>query len=818
VLEHRYGAVLLGCLLTGDPLPELGDDATPVSVQFQASVVSPVDDLLVVGRTPDGGERRVSIGVRRAPTLTGSDEASAQLLASYLRIVTSSWEEVLAGRWRLCLAVASPNAAVQQLGALAEIARACGDDAAFRAEVARPRRTNAHVRTRLPHVDALVAAALAGISAGNVGTGELTWRLLWSLRTRELRLEGADQTDRTHAVGSLRPITGDRTVAAADQLFSRLAELASGYAPAGAVVTTQRLLGDLSGTPLRIPPPAAGPDAAPRPSRGRPVAAWDARNLGVHRAITADPALGEAVPELTTYVPRAHDGRVRRLLAAPEKPVMVVLVGGSSTGKTRAAFEAVRALLPGWPLFRPADPDELLGCLRSDAVGPRAVLWLNELQTFLRDEPEVGAALRRLLAGDGPVAVIGTMWPLFWKELTSPPADGEPDVTHQARELLQSAERVDVPEAFTGDDLAALRRVRAADRRLAAAAEAAGGDGKVIQVLAGGPELVQRYEHPADAEDRFGRAVLTAAMDARRLGYASLMGTALLEQTAPAYLDPSDRAGAPADWFTTGLGHATRTVRGIAAVTRQRDRPGVGPPDGYLLHDYLYQYAWSARRGVLIPAVMWEALTAHACRLADRIRLAQEAQRRGLYRYAVELARPAAEAGEGTAMRMLAVRLGEAGHAREAEEWMRRAAEAGDTYAVQVEAKRHDEQGDREGADAILRGAAAPGDTSAILTLAARLDEAGHGDEAEQLLVEAADAGDVVVMQRLVERLDEAGQGEAAEEWLRRAVEAGDSFAMEQLADRLDKADRPAAPRRGRRAIARAGRPRARGLAARHGQ
>jgi hypothetical protein len=269
-LEHRYGAVLLACLLTGDPVPELGDNATPVSVQFQASVVSPVDDLLVVGRTPDGGERRVSIGVRRAPTLTGSDEASALLLASYLRIVTSSWGEVQAGQWRLCLAVASPNAAVQQLGALAGIARGCGDDAAFRAEVARPGRTNWHVRARLLRVDALVAAMLAGIGAGDVGAAELTWRLLSSLRTRELRLEGADRTDRTYAVGRLRPITGDRTAAAADQLFSRLAELASGYAPAGAVVTAQDLLRDRSGTPLRISPPAAGPGAAPRASLGRP--------------------------------------------------------------------------------------------------------------------------------------------------------------------------------------------------------------------------------------------------------------------------------------------------------------------------------------------------------------------------------------------------------------------------------------------------------------------------------------------------------------------------------------------------------------------
>src|SRR5438132_13806421 len=98
VLEHRYGAILLANLLVGDPVPGLGDDAMPISVRFQASAFSPVDDLLVVGRTPDDSERRISIGVRRAPALVTSDEASAHLLASYVRVVTDHWEELQAGR------------------------------------------------------------------------------------------------------------------------------------------------------------------------------------------------------------------------------------------------------------------------------------------------------------------------------------------------------------------------------------------------------------------------------------------------------------------------------------------------------------------------------------------------------------------------------------------------------------------------------------------------------------------------------------------------------------------------------------------------
>ncbi|GAA4473031.1 hypothetical protein GCM10023170_093600 [Phytohabitans houttuyneae] len=251
MLEHRYGATLLSCLLSGNPAPELGDDATLESVTFQASGISPVDDLVVAGRSPDGGERRVSIGVRRAPALVRSDHASAELLTSYVRIVAEHWPAVRAGRWRLALAVASPNPAVHQLRELTVIARAVGDEAAFRAEVARPGRTNDDVRGRLVHIDALVTKAAGRIHVDGVELGELTWRLLLALYTRELRLEGGDETDRTVAVGQLRAVVVDDVVTPPHLLFPRLAELAARYAPSGAHVTESVLRRDLSGTPLR---------------------------------------------------------------------------------------------------------------------------------------------------------------------------------------------------------------------------------------------------------------------------------------------------------------------------------------------------------------------------------------------------------------------------------------------------------------------------------------------------------------------------------------------------------------------------------------
>jgi WD40 repeat protein len=246
-LEHRYGALLLGHLLLGDPVPELGDDVVPIEVRFQHVASSPVDDLIVVGRTPDGAQRQVSIGVRRAPKVTASDAATARLLTAYLRVVTEHWDEVQAGRWRLALATASPNPAMKQVRELAVLARGQPGDVAFRDAVARPGRVGTLVRSRLGHLDALVAKAAAHAQISSVPEGELTWRLLHALWVRELRLEGGEASDQTGVIRRLQALVPNNDASGARALYSALDELCGEYAPSAAAVTEpmlrQRLFG-----------------------------------------------------------------------------------------------------------------------------------------------------------------------------------------------------------------------------------------------------------------------------------------------------------------------------------------------------------------------------------------------------------------------------------------------------------------------------------------------------------------------------------------------------------------------------------------------
>ena len=181
---------------------------------------------------------------------------------------------------------------------------------------------------------------------------------------------------------------------------------------------------------------------------------------------------------------------------------IAVLVGGSSTGKTRACWEAlgllreqaraVAAVAPDRPvppgggaaraaLDRPADR----GVAERGPVLPRrAAGGLGE---------RVAAGLRELLRDPAraPVLVLATLWPQFWDRAHRPPRGGRADPHAQARELLAGRD-ITVPAAFTADQLRQLPTP--ADPRLALAAEAAE-DGQVIQFLAGAPELMARYRN-----------------------------------------------------------------------------------------------------------------------------------------------------------------------------------------------------------------------------------------------------------------------------------------------------------------------------------
>ena len=398
---------------------------------------------------------------------------------------------------------------------------------------------------------------------------------------------------------------------------------------------------------------ATGPEAylawAALPARGVPVHGrvarlWDPVELGVHRVIGGGP--------MSAYVRRPHDDLLLALLD-PAVPAsrLVVVRGGSSTGKTRAAWEAVLAQLADWQLDYPLDPAALSERLK-DGIPARTVLWLGELRQYA--DADGGAAMLGRLAdflrGEGHL-LITTVWPQQWATYTAAaradaaPADPAgtagrllaplPELTGQDPATIDRARGgvIDVPAEFTPADLRAA--ACAGDRMLAeaaAAAASAGQAGQVTQYLAGVPNLLDRYE--GRGGDPYGQAVITAAIDATRLGHASLLPAALLQDAAVGYLADEERTKDIALWRDSALAWATAELKGAVRALQPIPPPSGTGVAGHRVADYLDQHGRRTRQDQLGKPSLWDALTAHTTSVGDLTRLGAAAQDRGLYRHA----------------------------------------------------------------------------------------------------------------------------------------------------------------------------------------
>lgn len=537
-----------------------------------------------------------------------------------------------------------------------------------------------------------------------------------------------------------------------------------------------------------------------RPEGAVRVREAKARRLGVHASIQIEPG-AETLPP---YIPRDLDAELRTVVAAAAADGgMVVLTGSSSVGKTRALFEAVRAAVPEWWLVHPADAPAVRAL--AERPSPRTVVWVDELQRYM-DQPGglPAAAVRRLL--DAGMLVVGTLWPEDYATRTALRVDGQSDPQAEDRALLGLARVIDVAAAFTPTERQRAEMLVSDPRiELALSSMTVG----VTQVLAAGPELIRRWEN-APAGHSYGQAVITAALDARRVGAHAPLTADFLSAAAQSYLSTSRRALAPPDWFNQAIRYATQPVHGAAACL-EPVAAGMGKVAGYVTADYLHQHARASRRTVAVPDAVWRALVDHH-QADDLFRIASNAERRGrsseaiaLYRrfaqteaeshsVAVEVAdvlvaanqtdealavlRPQGHIERGSVAHLATV-LTEHGRVDEAVAALRIQADEGNEMAAQCLAqllaaeRRLDEL--KERADA--------GDSAAAWRLAFVLTADGHADQA--IAVMPQEFSDERAACRLSKLLIEGGRVNDALAILRQAASAGGRNATVMLAGQL---------------------------------
>ena len=425
------------------------------------------------------------------------------------------------------------------------------------------------------------------------------------------------------------------------------------------------------------------------------------------------------------------------------------------------------------------------------------VLWLDEIQHYFGGQQGLAAGvLRELLNAPDPVVIVATLWPDRYADYTALPAHGMDDGDDRysrERQLLGLADVIRISPDFTEAETARARAASIGDRRLQVALGSP--DYGLTQILAGGPQLVERWEDAKTAAPH-AWAVLTAALDAARLGARAPLSAGLLRSAAQDYSTPEQKADASGDWFDKAREYATKKLHGATAPLRPFGDE-MGKTAGYTVADYLLQHAIRIRRTEPVPASTWNALLEHIQAPGDARRLGHSAASRLLYLYAIPFYRRAidagdhdaaydladllvrcgdvdglralADAGTGPAVNRLDAMLAERGEIDE----LRARADSGDTRAEDLLIRELAERGDLDA----LRVRADAGDSRAADRLDRILAERGEADE----LRVRADNGDSRALGHLVNLLTRRGELDATIQALRQHPEAGSHLRLARL-------------------------------------
>jgi hypothetical protein len=448
-------------------------------------------------------------------------------------------------------------------------------------------------------------------------------------------------------------------------------------------------------------------------------------------------------------------------------------------------------MLPDFTVLAPDLGDGGLVNAIADATFrlPKLIVWLDELQRFLpgpyfvpdeaaANTPIGAAAVRKLLAADTPVVLVGTLWPEYATQLratdTDPAGGGNRPRHAKALDILGGAHDLRL-DTFSVAEREAAAALAARDPRLAGAL--ADRDYNVTEALAGARQIVLRYRQGTDAE----RAVVHAVVDARRHGVQGPLGADLLRDAARGYL-----TGARADdgWFDAAVAELTSRSRPVDRATAPlialptADRRGVL---GYTVADYLLQRLTRERRSVRMSSLTWQALCSYVHEPADRRRLAAAARHRMLYQQAEVLYAPLMPGADLPTLRDFAGLLEGQGRVDDAADLFRPYPNPRVTEELYDLFLRHDRIDD---ALEMLRARADAGDGTAGFKLAQLLATHDRYDE----LRARADAGDDPATACLTQLL--VRQGDLDE--LRARADAGDYYALEGIWELLLAQDRTA--------------------------
>lgn len=267
------------------------------------------------------------------------------------------------------------------------------------------------------------------------------------------------------------------------------------------------------------------------------------------------------------YVRRDVHGEVVGLLTPGR---FLLLVGDSTAGKTRLAFEAVKEVLPDHVLLAPESVDAFDTAVEAAGRG-RCVLWLDDVERFLGPGGLTVSAVSRMDSG----VIVATLRREQLRHLTQ---DGE------APRVLSCADQVLLERRFTDSEIDRAHSFRT-DRRIGEALGHVDTFG-LAEYLAAGPALLQDWINGwAPGCNPRGAAIVAAAVDFRRTGFVGPIPKSLLSEIHGCYLEERGGRRLRPEPLADAWEWALRPRKATTALSEETE-----DADHVLVFDYLVDH------------------------------------------------------------------------------------------------------------------------------------------------------------------------------------------------------------------------------------
>jgi hypothetical protein len=337
--------------------------------------------------------------------------------------------------------------------------------------------------------------------------------------------------------------------------------------------------------------------------------------LGVHPSKTFERIDG-GLDRLPPFVER---DQLAAVVAAVAKGGFVLIVGDSTAGKTRLAYEAMRLARPKSVCIKPEVAAALPSAIEAASRRRASVLWLDDLERYLGVGGLTHAHLTTLLERrKQPTLVLATIRAHERADLSTRHDRHREHTDRQTarigREVLQAVTtEIQLPRRWSEREIQLAQQL-STDPRIAQALHNADRHG-LAEYMAAGPQLLQelhdaRSSSGARTRDRWsggprGAAVVLTAIDARRGGFHRPLPADFLRGVHELYLQDDPAATARHESWEDALAWATQPLHATTSLLE----PAEG---GYLAFDYLVDAFAQDETAPPIPADIWPALIDHA--------------------------------------------------------------------------------------------------------------------------------------------------------------------------------------------------------------